>query len=182
MNVLLQLKPWTAWWVPWGPARTPTFPLSTAAPSRLCSRRAPPAPSTLLLPPSWCPCPSSNTPTTTVRPPFSRNRLRPPPLPPNENSEPPSPQVAPASRSACGSPTASCPTGRWPTPPGCRWAAAAAPRSSAASPRTKQLWGLETFHFLLDVVVLSPRCCYFSRLARCIYCWIGKSTHILYLS
>lgn len=77
MNALLQLKPWTAWWVPWGPARTPTFPLSTAAPSRLCSRRAPPAPSTLLLPPSWCPCPSSNTPTTTVRPLFSRNHLRP---------------------------------------------------------------------------------------------------------
>lgn len=72
----------------------------------------------------------------------------------SSNFDRPSPQVVPGSRSACGSLTASCPMGKWPTPPGCQWAAAAAPRRSVASPQTKQLWGMNTFSFPFTMLLL----------------------------
>ena len=63
----LQPRPWSGWWVLRVPVQTPTSHLSTAAPSPLCSRLEPPALWTPPRRPSWCPCPFSNTPTTTVR-------------------------------------------------------------------------------------------------------------------
>ncbi|RVE66229.1 hypothetical protein OJAV_G00123990 [Oryzias javanicus] len=78
---------------PTGPSPNPNIPSEYCSTIPPCSRPEPPAPSTRRRPPSWCPCPSSNSPT---------------------------PTVAPANRSECGSPTASCPTARWRTRPGCR--------------------------------------------------------------